>query len=136
MGGRDAEAPGDADPILQLSLPGLDPKRLFDLGRVLAPLRSEGVLVFGSGFLTHNMSFAFAKGTPAWATEFDAWSAEAIAKHDYDALIDFRAKARGRAARSSRGCRRSGAALRPTAPRSQVSPPAAVSIDAASSIAM
>ena len=79
-------------PVLQMSLP-MDPKSLFDLGAVLAPLRDEGVLVFGSGFLTHNMQYAFRKGIPPWAREFDAWVAEALTKVDVDALIDFKTRA-------------------------------------------
>src|SRR5665811_2052164 len=42
-------------PVLQMSMPTHDPKRLFDLGRRLRPLRSEGVLVIGSGFMTHGL---------------------------------------------------------------------------------
>jgi 4,5-DOPA dioxygenase extradiol len=80
-------------PVLQISMPGLDPKELFDLGRALAPLTDEGVLVFGSGFLTHNMRYAFRPGTPAWAREFDAWAADALSRFDADALLDFRARA-------------------------------------------
>jgi 4,5-DOPA dioxygenase extradiol len=81
----------DADvPVLQISMPALDPDLLFDLGRALAPLRQEGVLIFGSGFLTHNMRFAFQPGTPPWAREFDVWAAEAISKLDIDSLKDFR----------------------------------------------
>jgi len=76
-------------PVLQLSIPGLEPRKLVDLGRALAPLRDEGVLVFGSGFLTHNMSYAVRKGTPAWASEFDAWAEQALARLDVDALMDF-----------------------------------------------
>jgi 4,5-DOPA dioxygenase extradiol len=66
-------------PVLQVSMPGLDPAGLFEFGRALAPLRDEGVLVFGSGFLTHNMSYGFRSGTPAWAREFDSWAGEALA---------------------------------------------------------
>src|SRR5512145_774857 len=77
-------------PVLQVSLPRLDPQELFDLGRALAPLRDEGVLVFGSGFLTHNMSYAFQPGTPLWASEFDAWAEEVLRRFDVPALLDFR----------------------------------------------
>lgn len=80
-------------PVLQISMPALDPQALFALGQALAPLRAEGVLVFGSGFLTHNMRYAFRPGTPPWALDFDAWVAEALARFDVDALLDFQAKA-------------------------------------------
>jgi 4,5-DOPA dioxygenase extradiol len=80
-------------PVLQLSLPALDAEELFTLGRALAPLTGEGTLVFGSGFLTHNMSYAFRPGIPTWAKEFDAWAAEALAKLDFDALQDFERRA-------------------------------------------
>jgi 4,5-DOPA dioxygenase extradiol len=76
-------------PVLQVSMPGLDARALFDLGRALAPLREEGVLVFGSGFLTHNMRYAFRPGTPAWAQEFDSWAADALSRFDVDALVSF-----------------------------------------------
>ena len=87
-------------PVLQISMPALDPQELFALGRALAPLRDEGVLVFGSGFLTHNMRYAFRPGIPEWAREFDAWAADALARFDVDALMDFqqRAPAAGRGA--------------------------------------
>lgn len=80
-------------PVLQLSMPALDPEELFGLGRALAPLRDENVLVFGSGFLTHNMRYAFQPGIPGWAREFDAWAAEALLRFDVDALKDFRHRA-------------------------------------------
>jgi len=84
-------------PVLQVSMPALDPGELFALGRALAPLREEGVLVFGSGFLTHNMAYAFRPGTPGWAKEFDAWAADAFSRFDVDALLDFRRRAPGAA---------------------------------------
>lgn len=80
-------------PVLQLSLPSLHPERLFALGQSLAPLRDEGVLVFGSGFLTHNMSYVFRRGTPSWAKEFDAWAEECLLRHDIDALVHFQQRA-------------------------------------------
>ncbi len=84
----------DADvPVLQMSMPGLVPAELVSLGRALAPLRDEGVLIFGSGFLTHNMRYAFKPGIPAWAREFDAWAEGALSRLDIEALEDFQARA-------------------------------------------
>jgi 4,5-DOPA dioxygenase extradiol len=74
-------------PVLQLSLPSLHLPAVFDMGCSLAPLRNEGVLRVGSGFLTHNLSF-LGQGQQAWALDFDAWLAEAIANNDVDALLD------------------------------------------------
>jgi 4,5-DOPA dioxygenase extradiol len=80
-------------PVLQISMPGLDAQELFKLGRALAPLREEGVLIFGSGFLTHNMHYAFRPGIPDWAREFDGWAEAALSRFDVDALIDFQQRA-------------------------------------------
>ncbi|HXH28691.1 MAG TPA: class III extradiol ring-cleavage dioxygenase [Candidatus Polarisedimenticolia bacterium] len=85
--------PGAEVPVLQISMPGLDARELFGLGQALAPLRQEGVLIFGSGFLTHNMRYAFRPGTPAWAREFDGWVDDALSRFDVDALIDFETRA-------------------------------------------
>jgi 4,5-DOPA dioxygenase extradiol len=85
-------------PVLQLSLPSLAAPELFDLGRALAPLRAEGVLIVGSGFLTHNLRMldpAPHATTPGWAADFDAWSADVLARRDVDALLDYRARAPG-----------------------------------------
>ena len=85
-------------PVLQLSLPTLDPAELFELGRTLAPLRDEGVLIVGSGFLTHNlraMDMRPNAPTPAWAAEFDAWASDVLSRKDSDALIDYRRRAPG-----------------------------------------
>jgi 4,5-DOPA dioxygenase extradiol len=80
-------------PVLQVSMPGLDAQELFKLGQALAPLRDEGVLIFGSGFLTHNMRYAFRPGIPPWAREFDSWAERALSRFDVDALIDFEKRA-------------------------------------------
>jgi len=79
-------------PILQLSMPALDAPLLFRLGRALAPLRERGVLVFGSGFLTHNLALRSA-GVAQWAREFDAWSEETLTRFDVDALMNFQTRA-------------------------------------------
>ncbi len=80
-------------PVLQISMPALDPEELFELGRALAPLREEGVLVFGSGFLTHNMRYAFRPGIPVWARQFDDWVADALRRFNVGALKDFERRA-------------------------------------------
>lgn len=79
-------------PVLQVSLPGLDPATLASFGRRIAPLANEGVLVVGSGFLTHNMR-SMGQPTPSWAVEFDAWTSETFARRDLDALVAFRERA-------------------------------------------
>ncbi|WP_067540992.1 dioxygenase family protein [Nocardia crassostreae] len=85
----------DADvPVLQMSLPTLDPRALLELGRKLAPLREEGVLIAGSGFFTHNLRALTGHGSvhPVMS-EFDEWGREALADGDIDALLDFENKA-------------------------------------------
>ncbi len=87
-------------PTLQVSMPDLDPEHLFAVGRRLAPLRDEGVLIVGSGFMTHGLPFIHAymghTGTaPAWSVEFDRWAAEALAAGDIDTLFAFREKGPG-----------------------------------------
>jgi 4,5-DOPA dioxygenase extradiol len=85
-------------PVLQMSLPSEDPRELFELGRSLRPLRDEGVLIIGSGFITHNLRAIDWHGQsapPAWAAEFDEWTADAIRNRDVDALLDYRRKGPG-----------------------------------------
>jgi 4,5-DOPA dioxygenase extradiol len=71
---------------------------LLELGRKLAPLRDEGVLIVGSGFFTHNlrainMSQGFNATPPGWSAEFDDWGTRALAAGDVDSLLDFLHKA-------------------------------------------
>lgn len=86
-------------PVLQLSLPTDDPVRLMELGRRLRPLRDEGVLIIGSGFLTHGLPFltdwSLDATAPGWSAEFDAWAGEALARGDVDELAAFRTRAPG-----------------------------------------
>ena len=90
--------PGGDVPVLQLSMPTHDPERLLDIGRRLRPLRDEGVLVVGSGFMTHGLPYLtremlFEGSVPSWSADFDAWVADALARGDVDTLASYRSKA-------------------------------------------
>src|SRR5690349_18960414 len=76
-------------PVLQISMPTLDPVKLMEIGRKLAPLRDEGVLIVGSGFFTHNLAALRQGGIPSWSVEFDDWGHRALDARDWDALLDF-----------------------------------------------
>ncbi len=86
-------------PVLQLSLPTSDPTGLLELGARLRPLRDEGVLIIGSGFLTHGLPFLtewrIDAAVPGWSADFDAWAADALRRGDVDALGDYRVAAPG-----------------------------------------
>lgn len=85
-------------PVLQLSMPTHDPRRLLDLGRRLRALRDTGVLVIGSGYMTHGLPYldwSNPHTVPGWSSDFDLWAAESLARGDVDALSDFRHQAPG-----------------------------------------
>ena len=86
-------------PVLQLSLPTSDPASLLDLGARLRPLREQGVLIIGSGFLTHGLPFlrdwSPQAAPPGWSVDFDLWAADALARGDVDALAAYRDLAPG-----------------------------------------
>ena len=69
-------------PVVQLSLKrGLDPKEHIEIGRALRPLRSEGVLILGSGMSYHNMRGFFTEKGKQDSREFHEWLQE-ILKYD------------------------------------------------------
>lgn len=84
-------------PVLQISMPSEDPVALLEMGKRLAPLRDEGVLIMGSGFMTHSFDairqVMQGRPQPAGVVEFDRWAAETLAKRDLDSLVNYRAKA-------------------------------------------
>jgi 4,5-DOPA dioxygenase extradiol len=82
-------------PVLQLSIPTSDPLALLSLGARLRPLRETGVLVIGSGFLTHGLPFLTTEMVtgsvvPGWSAEFDRWAGDALARGDVEALANFK----------------------------------------------
>ncbi|MCR9218899.1 MAG: dioxygenase [Alphaproteobacteria bacterium] len=92
--------PDAAIPVLQLSIqPAAGPGRHIAIGRALAPLRREGVLILGSGAATHNLR-AF-RGQPPdapaadWALAFADWLEEAVAADDEAALAAYRSAPEG-----------------------------------------
>jgi 4,5-DOPA dioxygenase extradiol len=90
----------DADiPVLQMSMPTSNPEGLMALGKRLQILRDQGVLIIGSGFLTHGLPFLrdwrIDAEAPGWSSDFDQWAAEALANGDIDTLAKFKEKAPG-----------------------------------------
>ena len=90
----------DADiPVLQMSMPTSDPEGLMALGKRLQTLRDQGVLIIGSGFMTHGLPFLrdwrIDATAPGWSADFDTWAAEALASGDVDTLAKFKEKAPG-----------------------------------------
>jgi 4,5-DOPA dioxygenase extradiol len=86
-------------PVLQMSLPTQDPDELLALGTRLRALRDEGVLIIGSGFLTHGLpflrDFRIEAEAPGWSRDFDHWAAEALSRGDVAELAAFRENAPG-----------------------------------------
>jgi 4,5-DOPA dioxygenase extradiol len=89
----------DADiPVLQLSMPTHDSTRLLALGERLRSLRESGVLVVGSGYMTHGLPFIDwhdPSAVPGWSSEFDLWAADALTRGDVEELARFRSSAPG-----------------------------------------
>ncbi|KAJ1703673.1 hypothetical protein LUZ63_003452 [Rhynchospora breviuscula] len=87
----------DADiPVCQLSVQSRrDATYHFNMGRAIAPLLSEGVLIIGSGSATHNLRAVFFdnRPPPAWATDFDNWLKDAVLSRRYDEVNHFYDKA-------------------------------------------
>lgn len=87
--------PGADKPAFQVSLPhDIDAAAALHLGRALAPLRERGVLIVGSGSLTHNLYEVGQRvRDPEYAQEFAGWVRDAVAAGDVEALLDYRRRA-------------------------------------------
>ena len=86
-------------PVLQMSIPTYDPEKLFAIGKKLAPLREEGVLIIGSGFMTHGLpflrDFSIDATPPGWSVEFDLWAQEVLSRGAVDELMNYKSLAPG-----------------------------------------
>jgi 4,5-DOPA dioxygenase extradiol len=85
-------------PVAQISLiRGGSPADHEKLGNALATLRGEGVLIIGSGSLTHNLYEFRGQGldaaVPEWVSEFAIWMKNQLEQNGHDALLDYRAQA-------------------------------------------
>ncbi len=86
-------------PVVSLSLPVTwSNQALVEIGATLAELRAEGVLVVGSGSLTHNLAEMQAEGTPmpAWVGEFVDWVHERLVNDEREALLEWEAAPQAR----------------------------------------
>jgi len=89
-------------PVLPMAfVPSQSPAQQFALGELLAPLAADGVLIIGSGSITHNLRLVFGGGQPpaidepeiAASKAFRDWLVQRSAARDWDALLDYRARA-------------------------------------------
>ncbi len=82
-------------PVVQLSVqPALGPRHHVGLGNAIKKLSQDGVLIIGSGHLTHNLrDWARGQGAPApYAREFQAWVLQTLKDKDVDSLVDYRSR--------------------------------------------
>jgi len=88
----------DADiPVIPLSIqPHQSPEHHFRMGRALASLREEDVLLIGSGSITHNLRAVFGaqeSRDAGYVLPFIQWIEQALERNDIDALLDYRQQA-------------------------------------------
>lgn len=91
------EIPGKRIPVVRVSLPApsgnFEPRIVLKLGKALAPLRGEGVLLVGSGGAVHNLGQLhwYGKSGPAaeWASAFEEWILGRLEARDVEALVSF-----------------------------------------------
>lgn len=86
-------------PVVQVSLPSHDPALLLKVGDRLRVLRQEGVLIIGSGFMTHGLPYIDASmisgAVPSWSSDFDLWADTALKAGDVDVLANYLQQAPG-----------------------------------------
>jgi 4,5-DOPA dioxygenase extradiol len=82
-------------PVVQISVqPALGPRHHVAVGNSLRSLSQEGVLIIGSGHMTHNLrDWSRGQGQPApYAREFQQWVKQKLEERDVEALVDYRSR--------------------------------------------
>lgn len=85
-------------PVVQVSLPAYVPTSvIYAMGQALAPLREQGILLMGSGSMTHNLrELRRVQGpTEPYVTAFCDWVEDTLQSGDLSAMLDYRARAPG-----------------------------------------
>ena len=85
-------------PVVQLSLPAHVPTaQIYAIGQALAPLREQGILLIGSGSMTHNLRELRRQAGPTepYVTDFCGWVERTLLSRDLSAMLDYRARAPG-----------------------------------------
>ena len=78
-------------PVVQVSVQtGLGPRHHLEVGRALAPLADEGILIFGSGHMTHNLRERRDGPPLPYVGEFQEWVKDKIISRDFNSLVDYR----------------------------------------------
>lgn len=83
-------------PVFQVSMPArLTAQQALHMGQALAPLREQGVLIVGSGSMTHNLYEIEAPNSPAraYASEFAQWIQTAVLANTIQPLVQYRSEA-------------------------------------------
>jgi 4,5-DOPA dioxygenase extradiol len=83
-------------PVVQVALPAdFGPREVVAMGAALRPLRGQGILVMGSGAMTHNLGEFFGGGAPVspYVTEFSRWIEDRLIEGNLDAVLDYRTQA-------------------------------------------
>lgn len=83
-------------PIVQVALPARwDARQLFAMGQALQGLRESGVLVMGSGSMTHNLAefFGGERAAAPYVVEFSRWVEDKLQSGDFEPLFEHRSKA-------------------------------------------
>lgn len=82
-------------PVVQVSATSDTPRDYYALGKALAPLAADGVLLVGSGGFVHNLrEIEFdSRDVPGWARQFADWAHSRVAEGDWEALFEYRRQA-------------------------------------------